>query len=252
MEFARGIRSLWRHKTVETILGTHDDRAKSFYKMLSRPVRQSLIRAAAVDNRDMNRQVQLFIENKMIQKRYNFYRKFYRQAQKDLRGVSGAHNPSVERFLLRDSTLARAKSHATQEKEKEDEEKQLAEYEVLQQADNVRRAFQTDANDAADLDQEELFFQTSEVSGRTHFVRFQGYFGDIHPDWDAYDESLAKAKAEAQDEDGDVLPWHLDLDDVYDDFCCLCECEPGERCARHGNLYVVIQQDDEEVSRIKQ
>ena len=252
MEFARGIRSLWRHKTVETILGTHDERAKSFYKMLSRPVRQSLIRAAAVDNRDMNRQVQLFIENKMIQKRYNFYRKFYRQAQKDLRGVSGAHNPSVERFLLRDSTLARAKSHATQEKEKEDEEKQLAEYEALQQADNVRRAFQTDVNDAADLDQEELFFQTSEVSGRTHFVRFQGYFGDIHPDWDAYDESLAKAKAEAQDEDGDVLPWHLDLDDVYDDFCCLCECEPGERCARHGNLYVVIQQDDEEVSRIKQ
>ena len=40
-------------------------------------------------------------------------------------------------------------------------------------------------------------------------------------------------------------PGALDLDDVYDDFCCLCECEPGERCPRHGNLYAVVINDEE-------
>jgi len=252
LEFARSIRSLWRHKTVIEMLAKRDDRAKSLFKMFSRPARTSLIRAAAVDDRDTNRRVANFIEHHMIQKKYNFYRKYYRQAQKDLRGVANVTNPPVERFLIRDTTLAKAKSVGAKKREAKEEEKMLEKYEELQEADDVRRAFMMDSNEAADLDQEELYFQTADTSGRTHFVRFQGYFGDIHPDWDAYDESLAKAKAEAGDEDGDVLPWHLDLEDVYDDFCCLCECEPGERCPRHGNLYVLVQQDDEEAARLKQ
>ena len=252
LEFARGIRSLYRHKNVLDILGSHDDRAKSYFKLLSRPTRETLIRAAAVDERDLNRRVFFFIESKMMEKRINFYRKFYRQAQKDLRGNRGGNNPAVEQFLLRDTTLKRAKSENTKEREAEEEKRQLAEYKALQEADDVRRAFQTDDMDAADLDQEELFFQTADKGGRTQFVRFKGYFGDIHPDWDAYDEKMAKEKAIAQDEDGDVLPWHLDLDDVYDDFCCLCECEPGERCPRHGNLYAVVLNDEEEKSRLKQ
>ena len=251
-EFARGIRSLWRHKNVLEILESHDDRAKSYFKILSRQTRDSLTRAAAVDDRDLNRRVLFFIESKMMEKRYNFYRKFYRQAQKDLRGIHGGHNPAVEQFLLRDTTLQRAKSEKTKEQEALEEKRQLAEYEALQEADNVRRAFQTDVTDAADLDQEELFFQTAGKGERTHFVRFQGYFGDIHPDWDAYDEKMAQEKALAADEDGGVLPWHLDLDDVYDDFCCLCECEPGERCPRHGNLYALIYEDDEEKARLQQ
>ena len=46
LEFARGIRSLYRHKNVLDILRSHDDRAKSYFKLLSRPTRETLIRAA--------------------------------------------------------------------------------------------------------------------------------------------------------------------------------------------------------------
>jgi len=252
LEFTRALRSLMRHRQVIHALTKRDDRVKSFRKMLSQGTRKRLLRAAAVDDRDLNRRVTLFIEKEMMGKHYNFYRKHYRQALKDIRGAKSARNPPVEQFLLRDSTLKRANSKSAEQQLKADAEKEaLAAYDALDELNSVTRALQSDTGDMGNLDDEQIFFQTADVDERTKFVRFAGYFGDISPDWDALDESLAKAKAENRDEDGEVLPWHLESEMPADDFCCLCECEPGERCARHGNLYVLIAEDEEDAKRVK-
>ena len=252
LEFTRALRSLLRHRQVVTALAKRDDRVKSFRKMLAQGTRKRLLQAASADDREINRKVALFIEKEMMGRRYNFYRKHYRQALKDIRGSRSARNPPVEQFLLRDTTLQRAKTKSQLKELKEEAESEaLKAYDALDELNSVTRALQNDGGEVGNLDDEEIFFQTSDTSERTKFVRFAGYFGDISPDWDSLDEAFAKAKAEGQDEDGDVLPWHLDSEMTADDFCCLCECEPGERCARHGNLYVFMHEDEEESKRIK-
>ena len=71
---------------------------------------------------------------------------------------------------------------------------------------------------AIDLDFEAEVFTAREYEGKVHFLRKEGYFDDLHQEWDKLDEKNAR-RQEIRDrvddptaddvEGGSVLPWHF-------------------------------------------
>lgn len=111
--------------------------------------------------------------------------------------------------------------------------------------------------DVVDLDFEAEVFSGREYEGKVHFLRREGYFDDLHQEWDRMAKNDEKTKnlkdlvEEPDDvEGGAVLPWHFQDEeedeaepppdeivvpkDTRPNVCCVHICKPGMICI-HGN-----------------
>ena len=107
------------------------------------------------------------------------------------------------------------------------------------------RSAEADSDDVVDLQFEADIWNERDYNGRVHFLRKEGYFDDLHREWDKHDDAeqaqkdlkeLADDPEGAGDvEGGAVLPWHFkeaDLIFVPDDESESARAARGARGAR--------------------
>ena len=88
------------------------------------------------------------------------------------------------------------------------------------------RGAEADDGDAVDLSFETSVWNDRDYDGRVYFLRHEGFFDDLHREWDKHDElekkkvDLKKLADDPETEDvegGAVLPWHFrDVEDDLD------------------------------------
>ena len=89
------------------------------------------------------------------------------------------------------------------------------------------RSAEADSDDVVDLQFEADIWNERDYNGRVHFLRKEGYFDDLHREWDKHDDAeqaqkdlkeLADDPEGAGDvEGGAVLPWHFKEADLEED-----------------------------------